>query len=226
MNELFPYDINELVGSRVRFLLAPTSAAVATRVDQVINVVGTSGVYAPKTDWFDVGALSVAPTYGVNTTTKERTIQNEATGLLKRVDQITRAIHAEVAEVSPENLLIFEPGSSIEEIAAATGHAAYRHTNIGSADQLDYYRAAFIGMLDEEQGTVREGVAGPFRGRFVGRILPLVQVSAGNNNVTLGEDGWIIPVDLEASPDSTVASAKAEGYWFEEAGGDVVIATS
>jgi hypothetical protein len=224
MNELFPYDINELYGSAVRFLLAPTTVTAPVGLHSVIDVVGVSGVYAPKTGWYDVGALSVAPTYGVNKTTKERTIQNENTGLLKRIDQITRSIHLDVAQNSPENTLVFEPGATIEEVAAATGHAAYRHVNIGSSDQLNYYRAAFIGQLDQEQGTVREGVAGPFRGRFVGRILPLVQVSAGNGQVTLGEDGWIFPLDLESSPDSTLAGAKAEGFWFEETAG--VIATS
>lgn len=223
----FPYDLNELVGSRVRFLIALTTVTAATKVSDVINVVGSSGVYAAKTGWIDVGGLAVAPTFSDNITQKERTIQNDPNPLLRRVDQRTIGAHIDLAELSPENLAYFTPGATIQEIAAATGHAAMRHVNVGSSDQLPTYRAAFIGMLDpSEQGTVQEGSGGsaPTRGRFVGRIIHRLQVAAGNNTMTLGEDGWTMPVDFEASPDPDVASAQAEGFWFEETAG--TIATS
>lgn len=224
MNALFPYNINELVGSRVRFLIAPTTVAVATRLDQAVSVVGASGVYAPKTGWIDVGALSVAPTFSDNVTQKERTIQNDPNPLLRRVDQITLGVHVDVAELSPENLAFFSPGATIEEIAAAVGHAPYRHVNIGASDILPTYRAAFIGMLDPVQGIVTEGTSGPTRGRFVGRIFPQLQVAAGNSSMTLAEDGWVKGIDFESSPEGTVAAAKAEGFWLEETA--ATIATS
>lgn len=226
MNQLFPYNINELVGSEIRVLIAPPDITLPTKLDDIVAVIAdpTTGAYAPKTvstkTWIDLGATSAPPTYSQNLTTKERSIQQEKTGLLKRVDTIARSIQAQVAEVSPENIARFEIGGVIEELAAGAGHTAYRHVNVGPTSILDFFRIAWVGQLDPRQGVVVE-TGGKKRGRFVGRFLPAVQRSAGNSQVTLGEDGWILPLDLDSSPDPLSPSAKAEGFWFEETAGTI-----
>ncbi len=225
MNDLFPYDINELVGSAARILIAPTTVAAPVGLHEVVEVIGapSSPKYPPQTGWLDLGATTTEPQYTRNLTVKERTIQQENTGLLRRPDQITRGVSMVLGEVSQQNLAIFEPGSTSEDIAAAVGHAAYDHTNIGTATSLVAYRLAVIGLLDPRQGIVTEGVAGPTRGRLVGRIFPLVQIDADNASATLGEDGWTLPVNLTSFPDPDVDGDVGEGFWFSEKSGVIAI---
>lgn len=223
MRDFFPYNFDELVGGEVRVLVADyADTPMPAGLHDVIEVT-KAGTYAPLTGWRDLGATSAAASYSRNLTVAGYSIQQEQTALLEAPSEVTRTLQIQMAEFSPENLSIWELGteSDVATVAAAAGHAAYRHTKVGGTDSLPSFRAAFVGLLNQQQGIVQEPDATK-RGRFVGRILPLVAVTADNSALSMGEGAlWSGPLTFKSFPDPDQPSDEAEGFWLEETAGTI-----
>jgi hypothetical protein len=101
----FPYDIDHLLGGAVRVLYAPTSVAIPTGINSVIDMVSP---YAAKTGWLEFGATKEAFSYSRAFEVQGYEIQQLAGNVLEEISSITRQVTLSAAEIRKEVLAIME----------------------------------------------------------------------------------------------------------------------
>lgn len=216
MRDQLPYDLSQIASGAVRVAIAPGDITLPDGLPDVMDEIApyalkSYGSGGSARAWREVGATTGPVQYSRNLAVSGINIQQEQTALLERVSEVTRTVAFPFAEVSPENLALFE----LEAVEVTGG--GYSVVNIGSTDDLGFFRLALIGQLQEQQGLVTEGSGGPTRGRFVARVFPRVTVSAENAQVSMGEgDAWTFPTTLKVYPDPDADADATYGFWVVE----------
>ena len=224
MSELNPYDLNALVGGAIRAVYAPISQAVPARLEDIVDL---TSPYALNGAWEDFGATTGPFTYTRGITKAGSTIQQESTAVLEEITEVVRTVGAPFAELRPEILKMIEEGGEANAISGAgNNQSAQVGQPVGSISELTRYRVAFIARRKKAQGTVREGVAGPYRGRFL--AFAAYQAELNAESVSIGfERGALASatVTFKLYPEPTITAEGEEyGQWLDETAGVITMA--
>jgi hypothetical protein len=214
----FPYNVDNLLGGAVRVLIADATQAVPANIADIIDMVSP---YAPATGWTDLGAAKDAFSYTRAFETAGYEIQQVAGPILEEITTITRTITTSVAEITPENLGIFEEAGAPLTIAAAAGQSAQKGVSFGSFASVTQHRIAFVSRRNKASGIVTEP-GGVERGRFVVGVGYLGQMSA--DSAEMGQaKGELTAFGLTFTlfPESTEAQGEEYGTWLLEDAGTI-----
>lgn len=216
---VFPYDIDNLLGGRVRVLYAPASEDIPTGIDDIIDMVDP---YAVVGDWVDLGATAEASSYSREIESEGYDIQQASGAVLEEITNVSRSITAPLAEITPENLQILEESSAPESLSAGVDIGAQEQIKIGTFDSLSYYRVAFVAMRAQGSGVVTETSSSKTRGRMVAFCLYNCTISADESEISF-EKGNLAsaPVTFTGFPESGEASGEEYGTWFFEDAGTI-----
>jgi hypothetical protein len=215
---LKPWDITKLAVGPVRVLLAPTSEAVPTSLQDVIDLVSP---YDPAGDWFDLGAARESSTYTRGMDEEGLQIQQESGDIMTEITDISRSLKLSIAEIAPENIGIIENSVVTEAVAAAANTSAQTAVPIGSFSDLENYRAAMIAVRKKQSGVVTEPGAGALeRGRLVAVVLNRVTLAAEDADLEW-DKGQLTQagLTLNSFPEPGSDDAESYGRWFFEAAG-------
>lgn len=215
----FPYDINNLLGGRVRVLFAPLATAVPANIDDVINV---DGGYAAQTGWTDLGAAKDSFSYSRGFDTAGWEIQQAQGNVIEEVTDLTRSISVSLAEIKPSHLQLIENAPSIATITGVSGKSAQKKVAFGSFTSITRYRFAFISQRSTASGTVTES-GGGIRGAFVMGTAFESQVSADEVEFeqTKGELS-AATVSFTLFPASGQPTGQEYGAWYTEDVGQTI----
>jgi hypothetical protein len=172
----FPYDINNLLGGRVRVLFAPLATAVPLNIDDVIEVNSTG--YAAQTGWTDLGAAKDSFSYSRGFDTSGWEIQQTTGNVVEEITDLTRTITVSLAEIKPEHLQLIENAPAVETVAAASGRSAQKRVKFGAFTSITRYRFAFLSQRSTASGIVTHSDTTTTRGRFVMGTAYEAQISA------------------------------------------------
>lgn len=218
----FPWNINNLLGGRIRALYAPTTVALpAGPGDIFVQTAVAAPNYAPKTGWLDFGAGRDAAHYERGITVAEWEIQQAKAAVVRQVSGLVRRVQLSIAEITPELVQILEEAPAIGTIASAAGVSAQKEVGMGGIDTLSRYRIAFVSQRDPSAGKVVEPAGGNTgRGRFVVGVGWECSVSADAVQLEAAKATMsALTVTFDFFPVSGQTDAKAYGaWWFEQAG--------
>lgn len=215
----FPYDIENLLGGAVRFLYAPDTEDIPTKINDVIDMVAP---YAPNGDWVDIGATKESFTYTRGFDTEGWEIQQVAGNVIEEITEITRSIEVSVAEFTTDILKILEGDTGdIDAVAAAANVGAQSVLRFGSFSSLTQYRIAFISRRAKASGIVTEP-GGATRGRFFMGAGYRAQLSADEIEMEQ-EKGNLTGtgVGFTLFPEDGEDAGEEYGIWADEAAGTI-----
>lgn len=213
----FPVQINKLLAGACNTFLAPITAAPAVNLADIIALVGAPAPVAP---WRYLGATDDdAGAFERDFKAEEYTIAQRNGAVLRSVDQLSYTYSTDLAEVSPENLQLILPESTITTVAAAPGRSAQKHVRGGSFEELTRYRLAFVARRKKSQALVTDPT-GNTRGAYVAGILHNVALSADKAQIKwTKKDLAKLPVFLEAYPEDTLPQGQEYYTFIEEQAG-------
>jgi hypothetical protein len=216
VSDLNPYDLNNLAGGAIRALFAPITEPVPTRPEDIFLPVAP---YTPQGGWVDFGATTGPFTYTRGITKAGASIQQETSAVLEDVTETIRTVAAPFAEMRPEVIKMIEEGGAQAAVASTgVGESDWTGQPVGSISELTRYRMAFVARRKKAQGQVREGVAGPYRGRFL--VYVAYQVELNAESVSIGfERGALASatVTFKLYPEPTITDEGEEfAQWFDE----------
>ncbi len=228
----FPFDASLAVTGPARVLWAPTTVAVPADLNDVIQLVAdASGEYPAKTGWVDFGLAADAPSYSHGKDTEGLEYEQPAGALFNVVSEITRQFTAQVAELDDQALKIIENTSLTATVAASAAGApaaskkpAQTKIHTGLYTTLASYRMAWIFQRPPGSATVTEpGPPTVTRPPFIGRIFPLVQLSADETEIESAKgDPGNAEVNFDVVTDPAQGAGKEHGYWVYETPGAIV----
>jgi hypothetical protein len=212
----FPYDIDNLLGGAVRVLYAPTSVAIPTGINDVIDM---TTPYAPKTGWVDFGATKEGFTYTRGFSTSGFEIQQVPGAILEDITDLNRVIQVSVAEFRDTIIAMFEQGTVATDVAAATGVGAQDIVRFGAFNSVTQYRIAWISRRHQGSGTVTEA-GGTVRGRFFMGVGYRCQITADDIEYN-GAKGELtgLGVSFKLFPESGQTYGQEYGFWASEHSG-------
>lgn len=226
MSDVLPYSLENLAGAAIRPILLPITGDPSDdlweRIDDIFDQVAPYAVVSE--DAFNVGATAGPAQVSRNLTTAGYTIEQTQDTVLEEPQTITYTVQIPMAELRPEILQVLHQGTT-EEIAAAVGRSAATKVNFGTITDLSHYRVALVTRRKKIQGTVREGVAGPFRGRWLVYVGYDCTVSAENVQTSLGRGQLAqAPVTFKLNPIDDQPEGEEHGYWIDEHSGVLALA--
>lgn len=215
MASAFPYDINNLLGGRVRVLWAPVSQAAPASPKDIIAQ-NAAGSYNPLTGWVDFGAGRDASTYERGLTFTEWEIQQQQAAVIEVPTTVTRHVSVSIAEITEKTLQVIEQAAATGTVAATTGLGAQKEVGMGNINSLTRYRVAFISMRDTASGFVTE-LDGTKRGRFVTGVGWQASITADAASLEQAKATMsAFTVTFNFYPDATQAAGKEYGVWWLE----------
>lgn len=219
---LFPYDLSNLLGGKVRILYTPVVGGAAVPAGPK-DIFDQESPYASGASWVDFGATSAPSSYerGLDLTGWE--IEQSDAAVVEQVSSQTRRVSVPMAELNQAAFKIFENASSVGTVAATTGQGAQKKIGMGLIQSLARYRIAFVSMRDQSAGQVTEtaGAVPPSgkRGRFVVGVgweaaitadaVALEQAKAAMSSVT---------VTFNFYPVGETSGEEFGAWWLEDAG--------
>ena len=217
----FPYDIDNLLGGRVRILYAETTEAIP---DSIADVILMESPYTAQTGWTDLGATRDSFTYTRGFEVEGWEIQQVPGNVIEEVTQITRTIEVSFADLRPEHLAMIEGKTSVTPVAVspATGASAQEVIKYGSFSSLHRYRFAFVAQRPLAAGKVTESGPAIECGRFFMGVCYQAQISA--DDAELEQDKGALTaagVTFTCFPDSTELQGEEYGAWFDETAGTI-----
>lgn len=224
----FPYNINNLLGGRVRILWADGEtggAAIPTGPKDVFAQADPYGpVGAGAAAWKDFGAGKDPSTYGRNIDVEGWEIQQANSAIVEQVNEITRTVTVSMAELNETTLAIFEGATTTGTVAPVTGQSAQKTVGMGIVTSLKRYRIAFASMRDRASGIVTEpvGAGGGTRGRFVVGVGWSAAVSADNAELEQAKSTLsAVSLTFKFYPVTSQPSGEEFGKWFFEDAGTI-----
>lgn len=224
----FKYNIEDLIGSGARVLFADstftlpvTAGAPTLGIDDIITPTN-AGNYAPKTGWTDLGSAreGQGSNYGRNITASEWRIEQATAMVAQDITDVPRTITAQIAEMNPANLQLFEDAPGTRAIAAAAGKPAQTAVDFGSIESLSHYTVAILGQFRKGVGKDVTELDGTIRGAFLAVCLFSATISPTNTTFEL-QKGQLANVSLEFTgfPHQSVTDGtRAVGAWIQETG--------
>lgn len=200
----FPYDIGNLLGGAVRILYAPTSVAVPTDLDDIIDL---TTPYAVNTGWVDLGATKDAFSYSRSFDTSGYEIQQTAGNVIEELTDLSRSFTVSFAEFKPGHL------EMIENAPASVAGTGTQLTAFGSFTSITQHRFAFIAMRPKQAGTVEGGI----RGRFFAGVAYRAQIAADEVSFDQAKGELTAAgVTFTMFPEPGQALGKEWGMWIDE----------
>jgi hypothetical protein len=228
----FPFDASLAVTGPARVLWAPTTVAVPTDLNDVIQLVADgSGEYPAKTGWVDFGLSADAPSYSHDKDTDALEYEQPSGALFESVSSITRSFSAQVAELDDAALKIIENTALTAAVAASAAAApagskkpAQTKVFTGLYSGFVQYRVAWLFARPVGASQVTEpGPPVVTRPPFVARIFPLVQLAKDSTDVESSKgDPTNVEVQFDVMPDASQGAGKEHGYWVYETPGAIV----
>jgi hypothetical protein len=216
------YDITKLGIGPARVLYAPTTVDVPVKLQDIVELVNTDGVYAPVEGWIDFGAAPEGDgaSYSRGFETEGLGIEQSSGAIFTDITDVNRSISLNIAEIDPVNMKIVE-GTDIatETIAKAKGSSAQSRVPIGSVSEFDQYRIALLAQRKKQSGIVKEP-DDTERGCLVAVVLNRCQISADDAEIEVAKGGLMsAPLTFEGFPEPGEPAKKSFGGWlFEDAG--------
>lgn len=221
-----PYDIFNLITGPATLGYAPTTVAVAKKIQDFIKLLSADDYDAAAGyDFFGAAPEGEAPNYSRGFETEGLGIEQESSAVLTSITDVSHGFGLSIAEIEPENIKIVEGielGSGTSETVAATATTSEQEVvPIGTITELPKYRMFLIGERKKESGLVIEP-DGTERGRLVAVYLNRVSLTADDADVEWGKDGLAAAqVNFEGFPEPGLTGAEAYGRWFFEAAGTI-----
>lgn len=218
----FPYDVANLLGGKVRVLIADLSAVSPPAVPVKLNdVIKLETPYEPKVaGWVDLGAARDSSSYSRSFASEGYEIQQVSSAVLQDVTGVARSVSVSIAEISPAGLLIVEQSPGTEAVAKSAGQTAQTGVPFGEITDFKRYRVALIAQRKRQSGVVKEKTGSKERGRFVGITLNEVTISADETGIEFDKGTLThVPLTFTAYPAPGEEEGEEYGRWLvEEAG--------
>jgi hypothetical protein len=216
----FPYDIENLLGGRVRILYALPAEPVPASINDVILM---ESPYTAQTGWTDLGATRDSFTYTRGFDVEGWEIQQVPGNVIEEVTEITRTIEVSFADLRPEHLAMIEGQTAAPgNVTAVAGASAQKVVKFGSFSSLERRRFAFIAQRPLAAGIVVESGPAIERGRFFMGVAYQAQLSA--DEAELEQDKGALTaagVTFTMFPDTDEVQGDEYGAWFDETAGTI-----
>lgn len=214
---LRPWDITKLCRGAVRVLYAPITEPIPT---SIADVVGMIDPYDPVGNFADFGAAVDGGSYSRSIESEGQQIQQETGDILSEITDIGRSFSFDIAEIAEDNLVIIENSAGTEAVVGGANEGDQVAVPIGTFDELDRYRIAFVGVRPKDAGAVNEPVGSITRGRLVACVLNRCTVSADETSLEMEKGSlWHGEITFEGFPEPGEDSTESYGRWlFEDAG--------
>lgn len=211
---LYPYNVQNLLGGKIRALAAPVTESIATSPADIFDQNGPD--YAPQGDWFDFGATTEGTEYEREFGSEGYEIEQTTATVLEEMTEANRSVSIPLGEFTQRALRIFEEGIE-EDVSSGTGISAYEKVSFGNVDDLTPYRLALVAQRAKASGAVVTEWDGTERGSFVIVVLHRVTIAADSASIELAKGSLSsIPVALRALPDPDADAEKEHGDWWIE----------
>jgi hypothetical protein len=218
----FPYDLDNLLGGRVRVLISPvgvTPVAIPVKINDVVKLEGT---YDAVEKWVDVGAARDSASYNRSFSEEGWGIQQVNSDVLSDITGTARSVSLSVAEVRPDLLEIIEQSPGSETVAAAVGASAQKAIPFGQINDLNRWRVAFVAQRKKKSGIVKEKTGGKERGRFVAITINEATITADETGIEFDKGALShVPLTFTAYPAAGEAEGEEFGRWILEDAGAI-----
>lgn len=216
----FPYDLDNLLGGRVRVLISKIDSApvaIPTKIDSIIKLEST---YDAQTKWVDVGAARDAASYSRGFSSEGWEVQQVNSAVLEDITGTARSVSLSIGEVRQDLLEMIEQSPGAETIAKAPGISAQKAIPFGNINDLSRWRVAFIAQRKMKSGIVTEKTGKRERGKFVAITLNEATISADETGIEFDKGAMShIPLTFTAYPAAGEEEGEEFGRWIlEEAG--------
>jgi len=220
-----PFDSQGALAGPARVAYAdPTEVSTAPDDcwDIVTPVADADGEYPLETGWNDFGLAAEAPSYTHSKETEGLEYQQPKGLLFEQISDITRSFTAQIAQIDPENMVIVENASAVEEIASASGKSAVDKVAFGLYQEFKSVRIALITYRPAGTLTVTEPSPSPVgtRPAAVILVLPLCVLSAEDSEFEFDKGAPVnAAISFTVLADQSLGAGKEHGYWcFERPG--------
>ena len=219
------YTKADAISGPARVLYAPTSVALPTKIDDIINLVADiDGNYDPKVGWIDFGLAADASSYSRAFETEGQEYEQPLGALFEKITQITREMTVNIAAFNPAALSIIEEAPASTAVAAAVNRSAQTRVDFGSFDSQTKYRIAMIQQRDKDAVLVTEGAGGPTRGGVIAHVLYAAAVTSDEVSFDISKgDPTAADVTFTASSDDAAVQGKDYGFHIFESAGVIAI---
>lgn len=217
---LYPFNVQNLLGGKIRALAAPISESLADSPADVFDQQGPN--YDPNGDWFDFGATTEGTEYEREFGSEGYEIEQTTATVLEEMTESNRSVAIPLGEFTQKALEIFEEGVP-DDVASGTGISAYERVSFGDVDDLTPYRLALVAQRAKASGATVTEHDGTIRGAFVVFVFHRVAIAADSASIELAKGSLSsIPVALKAIPDPDADPGKEHGDWWIETPGTIV----
>lgn len=218
----FPYDLDHLLGGRVRVLISKITTTPAAIPVKINDVIGLEGTYDPVTKWLDVGAARDSASYSRSFSEEGWGIQQVNSDVLSDITGTARSVSLSVAEVRPDLLELIEQSPGGETVVAAVGASAQKAVPFGQINDLDRWRVAFIAQRKKKSGIVKEKTGSKERGRFVAITINEATITADETGIEFDKGSLShVPLTFTAYPAAGETEGEEFGRWILEDAGTI-----
>lgn len=217
----FPYDINNVIGGRIRLLLADPADVVVPLADGIGSVIDLEAPYAARTGWVDIGATSEAFSYTRGFDVEGWEIQQAQGNIIEEVTSTNRTVTLSLAEFRQDLIELVENSAITGDVASGAGVSAQRGVRFGSFSSLARHRIAFISQRALASGTFTESDDTTKRGGFAMGVGYSCQISADDATIEF-DKGTLSAFTVgftffpnTTNPD-TLAAGQEYGAWYYE----------
>lgn len=217
---VFPYDLDNLLGGRVRVLISKITSEPVTVPTKIGDIIKLESTYDAQTKWTDIGAARDAASYSRAFESEGWEIQQVNSAVLEDITSTARSVSLSIAEIRPELLEILEQSPGAETIAKGAGVSAQKAIPFGNINDLTRYRVAFIAQRKKKSGIVTEKTGSRERGRFVAITINEATISADETGIEFDNGAMShVPLTFTAFPAAGEEEGEEFGRWIiEEAG--------
>lgn len=217
----FPYDLNNLLGGRVRVLIAPIASeddpGVPEKLQEIIEL---ETPYPAADGWIDLGAARDSAAYSRGFTTEGWEIQQVNSAVVEELTGTARSVSVSIAELREDTIQLIEQSTGKETVNAAVHTSKQIAIPFGEITDLQRYRVAFVAMRKQQSGIVEELEGKKVRGRFVAITINEATIAADDTGIEFDKGALShVPLTFTAYPASGETEGEEYGRWIlEEAG--------
>lgn len=221
-----PYDEAGALTGPARAVYAPTSVAVPTDADDIVErSANVSGEYPLKTGWLDFGLAADAPSYTHGRESEGLEYQQPSGALFQTITNINRSMTLNVAHIDDKTLEIIENAGSATTIAAEPGvGTAQKKINVGLYSSTPVWRIALISFRPDGAGEVEELAASPVGTRppMVIRVIPRTTITSDDTEMEFARGEPVAAeVTFDAQSEPSAPSGGEHGFWIVEQEGTI-----
>lgn len=219
---VLPFNLANLLGGAVRVLWAPIDEDLPTDPSDIFDQTGPD--YLPNGTWEDFGAAVDGSEYGRAIESSGNEIEQSTSTVLEEITGTQRTFTTSIAEITPEHLAMIEetPEASIDDIAAAAGHSAFKKVPFGNISSQTRRRIAFVARRAKGAGADVTEPGGRVRGAFEVGVLYACTLTADSTSIAFAKGNLAsAAVTFKAFPVEGLDSGEEVGAHFEEIAGTI-----